>query len=161
MAITRLNNNSITSVTALPSAVAVDSKPTFLVSRTSNQAIPNTTETIIQFNNEISDTSNVFNTSTYRFTPAVAGTYWISACARMNASEDFDIYTLTILKNGTGIARVDKRHENNESLYIALLDIANATDYYQISVYQNSGGTRDLLGDNTEFTYFQGFKLIT
>jgi len=161
MALIKLNNQSISAVTALPSAVAVDSKPTFLVSRTSNQAIPNTTETIIQFNNEISDTSNVFNTSTYRFTPAVAGTYWISACARMSASEDFDIYTLTIMKNGSGIARVDKRHENNESLYIALLDIANTTDYYQISVYQNSGGTRDLLGDNAEFTYFQGFKLIT
>tara|TARA_Y100001972_G_scaffold122121_1_gene167171 strand:- start:1 stop:486 length:486 start_codon:yes stop_codon:yes gene_type:complete len=161
MAITRLNNNSLTSITALPSAVAVDSKPTFLVSLTSNQSIPNTTETRIEYNNKISDTSNVYNTSTYRFTPGVAGTYWISACARMNASEDFDIYTLTIRKNGSGIARVDKRHENNESLYIALLDVANTTDYYEMYVYQNAGYALNLLGDASEFTYFQGFKLIT
>ena len=48
MAITRLNNNSISSITALPSAVAVDNEPSFLASKTggTNQSLDRDWETV-------------------------------------------------------------------------------------------------------------------
>jgi hypothetical protein len=133
--------------------------PFFFVTLNSSQTISNTTETIVQFNNEVFDADNKYNTSTHKFTPTVAGKYMLSVAARMNASEDFDIFTLAIQKNGSTIARVDKRHENNESLAFSIIQEADADDYFQVSVYQNSGGNRDLLGDSAAFTFFQGFRI--
>jgi len=135
--------------------------PYFLVTRNSMQSIANTTETIVQFNNEVFDADNKYDTSTHKFTPTVAGKYMFSVAARMNASEDFDIFTLAIQKNGSTIARVDKRHENNESLAFSIIQEADTDDYFQVSVYQNAGYALNLLGDSAAFTFFQGFRIGT
>ena len=142
------------------SAGAMKNTPAFLVTRNSMQSIPNATETIVQFNNEVFDADNKYDTSTHKFTPTVAGKYMLSVAGRMNASEDFDIFTLAIQKNGSTIARVDKRHENNESLAFSIIQEADTDDYFQVSVYQNAGYALNLLGDSAAFSFFQGFKLI-
>ena len=53
-------------------------KPIFYVSLTSNQSISSSTFTTVQFDDEILDSDGKYNTSTYRFTPGVAGTYFFT-----------------------------------------------------------------------------------
>lgn len=142
------------------SGSTLSNTPFFFVTLNSSQTISNTTETIVQFNNEVFDADNKYNTSTHKFTPTVAGKYMLSVAGRLSTSTDFDIFTLAIQKNGSTIARVDKRHEFNESLAFSIIQEADADDYFQVSVYQNSGGSVTLLGDSAAFTFFQGYKLI-
>ena len=92
MAITRLNNNSLTSITALPSAVAVSTTPAFHATKSANSNISSGTDTKIEFNSELFDTDNTYdNSSNYRFTPAVAGKYFVygQVNASNSASEEY------------------------------------------------------------------------
>ena len=54
---------------------AENNKPRFYAYRNGSQSIANNTYTVIQFNAENFDSDSKFDTSTYRFTPTVAGFY--------------------------------------------------------------------------------------
>ena len=62
--------------------------PSFLVTISGTQSISNATDTKIQFNSEVYDTDNTFDSSTnYRFTPAVAGKYVLGTGLTMSSME--------------------------------------------------------------------------
>ena len=53
--------------------------PAFSAERSSDQTITNNTRTTVLFNNEFYDSSNAYDTSTGKFTPQVAGKYYVTA----------------------------------------------------------------------------------
>ncbi|BCV03559.1 MAG: hypothetical protein CM15mV69_430 [Caudoviricetes sp.] len=61
---------------------AVANTPAFIAYNSANQSIANTTYTTYQYNTEILDTDNGFNTSTYTYTVPSAGRYNIGAAAK-------------------------------------------------------------------------------
>ena len=63
MAITRLNNNSISSITALPSAVAVHNTPSFEAYLSSGSINFNNVQTKIQYKQKIYDTQGKYDTN--------------------------------------------------------------------------------------------------
>ena len=69
MALTKINSRSGLSV----------GKPFFMARMSGNQTLTDNAEVLIEFNSEDYDTSTCYNTSTYRFTPDVAGYYYIGA----------------------------------------------------------------------------------
>jgi hypothetical protein len=81
-----------------------DNTPSFQAYLGSNtSALTNGTQTKIQYNTEEWDTDNTYdNSSNYRFTPAVAGKYWLYATAKIDSSGNFphDAY-LSFYKNGS------------------------------------------------------------
>ncbi len=181
MAITRLNNNSLTSITALPSAVAADNKPFFEVYLSSDQTgIPHETNTKVNFNAEHFDPQGVYNTSTYRFTPGVAGKYYIYASILITATNTNNNLSLrragaTLYKNGAetvapgiyyqlaGNARGGNEDAEFNQIPARLFGtvIADADDYFEVYGYGgNDNGTTDRKFE-AAYSVFGGYKLIT
>ncbi len=140
--------------TPLVSAVAGASGPSFLVNRNGvNQTVSSGGWSKIQFNNEVFDTNNNFDSSTnYRFTPTVAGKYIFV----LNVSSQTDAtVAAAIFKNGVvQSVQSGNYYRNNVSM---VLDMNGTTDYVEGNIY-NYGGT-NLYGLTSE-TNFSGSLLV-
>ena len=76
------------------------------VYRVGDQTLSDNTLTTIQFNNELVDSANAFDTSTYKFTPQVSGNYFVSLNVGTGITHDnsTDKTQIKIFKNGSGIS---------------------------------------------------------
>jgi len=175
MAITRLNNNSITSITALPSAVAVANTPCFRAAADQHQSISNTTQTVIVFDYEFFDVGGCYNhtgssttlngitTPAYSFAPNVAGTYYCKASTRIQDEADWDANEIKILKNGSAevIRESGPNRYVNTLSCMALVELNGTSDYIHVQFYHNRGGAIQITGDvNKQLTVFEAFKII-
>jgi hypothetical protein len=141
--------------------------PAFSVSKVTSQNISTTTQTKVAFDSEEFDTASCFNTSTNRFTPNVAGYYYLNANVRLNLGtvSGNDEYYISIYKNGTQFKRGFNRGVSspptnaNILLGISSLVYANGTtDYFEIYALQCSSTTATVgIGDNPQQPFFQGF----
>ena len=149
--------------------------PAFLVTRNSTQGFNEATNTKVQFNNEIYDTDNTFDSSTnYRWTPAVSGKVFMSASADINVGGSNAFYVkIEIYKNGTKISRVARQTTDYlfpantlQHIAIATHDTCNTTDYYEVYVNANnvSGNNDCNVGTNSSSMvyacHFGGYKII-
>jgi len=136
------------------------------------QAISDNTTTVIQFNTEVFDTDSAFDVSTYRFTPAVAGKYFLYAFMTI---EDAEMYRSQVMirKNGTAffnyymawhIGGANTTQKYYQLVAYSLVD-ANTTDYFDVAVWADSTDGGDLnisaQGITLETSYFGGYRLIT
>ena len=136
---------------------AENNKPRFYAYRNGAQSIANNTYTVIQFNAENFDSDSKFDTSTYRFTPTVAGFYFL----HVNASTDNESSSnthMTIRKNGSAIARNKVQNTNRNSIGVTITVDSDTNDYFDVEIMQDSGGGRNILS-GSEYTWFTGFKL--
>jgi hypothetical protein len=90
--------NLVTIPSVTGTAMVSGNMPTFSAYSSGGQTLNSGTETKIQFNNKDWDTANCFNTSTYRFTPNVAGYYQITV-GFSNSSASVSTESI-IYKNG-------------------------------------------------------------
>ena len=160
----KLANSSITlngDSVSLGGSATVDNTPIFAVTRSGTQSISNNSHTVIQWNSEIFDPDNTFDSTTnYRFTPAVSGYYMLMAQARIGVQADATKLSVVIRKNGSAIARSIDTNKDNNTVNATTLVLSDTDDYFDVEFYQNTGATRDL-SDSTENTFFAGFKIIT
>lgn len=123
---------------------------------TGGQTVSGTTRTVVQYNNEHFDTDSCYDHSTnYRFTPNVAGIYYIAASTRISSETDQEIYDLEIRKNGT----VVRRNAANQYRYTSnsvegLFEANGGSDYFDVTLYLGSQLT--LRTTNTE-NWFYGY----
>jgi len=174
MAITRLNNNSITSITALPSAVAVENQPAFLATRGlsgSEQTLSDDVNAKMQCNDEVYDTDNCYDNSTnYRFTPNVAGKYFVYTSTRFESNTNSAIANMSIdiIKNGDTSNPTLRSSNNLNVQYIrgtaegvcGVVDMNGTTDYIEVYVQCNvtTGSSIGMSPFNN--TIFGAYKLI-
>ena len=92
-------SNGWTSVAT--SATAPTSGPTFSASMSTAQTITTSTFTKVNFNTEEWDTNSNYDTSTYRFTPTVAGYYQVSCSIDAGTSTAATRVLPNIYKNGS------------------------------------------------------------
>ena len=161
MAITRLNNNSLTSITALPSAVAVDNKPAFLVKKSSNQTVGSGATTFITWDNEVYDTNSAFGTNRFTVPSGHAGKYMIY-CTIDLTGESANHYSMNgIFVNNSltqyNIQRFSGTGEVSNNI-VASLDLS-VGDYVTIKMLHNTGSDETI--DHDKLTWFGGYKLIT
>lgn len=167
MAITRLNNNSLTSITALPSAIDTGSNtPLFEAYLGSSQTVSNGVWTKISLNNTTINTGSDFDTSTYKFTCSEAGTYFFIGNVRAASTSAYQhsVNTPAIWKNGT-LIRQSYNHmgssnapSNVESKTVHTVVSLSVNDYIEFYGYIGTyAGTPTI---NQDDTYLQGFKLI-
>ena len=127
---------------------------------TSEQSIANGALTVVQFNAELYDSGSCFDTGTYKFTPNVAGKYWIQATIRMGTGTDADNCQIEIFKNTTTFSRVNGSNRNYSSIESsAIIDMNGSSDYIQAKIYQDTGGAANIQynSDSTYQTFLQGF----
>jgi len=138
-------------------------RPVFRVHRTAVQGIPNSSETVVQFNDVDYDVGGFFNTGTYQYKPTIAGYYQITANALIrDASPDYLI--VKIRKNGSGVARSLGSEPRTANAHVpcnvsTVVYLNGSTDYVDVIVAHNNGAEKDLSSDN-ESTFINGF-LIT
>lgn len=174
MAITRLNNNSVTSVSALPnlaslpSAVAVSGTPAFLAYPSGDNGINDNSYSILQANTELYDTDSAYNTSTYTFTvPSGKGGKYLFYWNSQNEHGNLVRESLSVLYvNGSQYSRgtnylytgtTDRAGDHSANNTI-VLDLS-AGDYVSVYSYLNSGANNAglIVGSRS---YFGGHKLI-
>jgi hypothetical protein len=141
-----------------------DNTPAFRAKRTTSQtSIADTTYVKVQINTEDYDTnSNYDNATNYRFTPTTAGKYFFTANVSMGGStNDVKQFLVTIRKNGTNAISSDTDRRtagigyNATEVVCGVIEANGSTDYFEVFVYRNAGGTVDLTN-----AYFEAFKLI-
>ena len=155
---------------------AASNTPAFFAYRASStQSATSDTATKVQFNGEIFDTDNTFDSSTnYRFTPAVAGKYHLSSHVRCtNDTQQKGINAqMGIYKNGSVFIQ-SKPFDFYTAGYAGIVSSWGCTidcildsdtdDYFEVYITYNtsSGNLTFLNSDATDIrTWFQGYKLI-
>ena len=131
---------------------------------TNSQAISHNTQTVIQYDTEERDQQGWYNTSTYKYTPQLAGWYHIYASSYAYNFNDQGVeYTTKILKNGVNIAYNLTGFDNYggaASKHVASLVYLNgSSDYVQGAAYHyNSGASNDNIhGGTVRNTCFWGY----
>ena len=156
-------NNGNTSITGITNT------PAFEATRvTSDQTFADNTYVKLQYNSEVFDTDSKYDHSTnYRFTPTVAGKYYVYASATLSPQNqtDWNYGNIVIYKNGSEYrnAMFDAR---GNRVFRPLMNISavidfNTTDYVEIyaRVVSGDGGTNIMqLGQNNNI--FGAYKLI-
>ena len=137
--------------------------PLFRVIRSDYQVLANNTDTVISFDNDSSgssfDTNNFYNTSTYRFTPTIAGYYQLTAQLEFSLNSGNNLFGVMIFKNGAEALRVrrwnDGRNSNVNINVTGIVAFNGSSDYAQAYGWQNSGGNISIIQGSGR-TFFEG-----
>ena len=134
--------------------------PSFHAYNPQNGNIATSTNVVISNNTELFDSSSAYDTSTYRFTPQVAGYYFLYANIRYQSSTNaFDRINLVINKNGSAILGARNNNKDYSTASVSGIVQANgSSDYFDMQSYQASGGTIAITTDD-QYTYFGGFLI--
>ena len=134
----------------------------------SGSGLANATYVKLSFDSELYDSGSVYDTSNYRFTPGVAGKYFIYARTLISAaSTSPNQGRIAIYKNGsmfnywrwTNTASI-----SDFSMQISAFDTANTTDYYEAYIYQSNTGSStsfSINSDTSQVGLFMGYKITT
>ena len=94
------SNQTITIPDATGTMMVSGNMPAFSAYANANQNVTNATWTKVTINTEEFDTANCFDSTTnYRFTPNVAGYYWLGSTIAVGAPNNR--YTAYLYKNGS------------------------------------------------------------
>ena len=131
----------------------------YLAAGTGDQAISTATLTTISFDTERYDSDGKYDTSTYRFTPGIAGKYFVYAMTRMTDGNSYlaEMEIRTSAENS--IARNATPNSNSNSIFVSTTAELGVSDYVYVTIYQGSGSTKALNSGDTE-TYFGGYRII-
>ena len=146
--------------------------PAFMAYRSSTQTgIADATPTKCIFDTERFDTDNCYDTSNGRFTPNVAGKYYVYAVATMNSNyaSNVSLNFLHIRKNGTNFTQIAIDHRNVSNAYVAgqhaglLIEMNGTTDYIEVYGYTdfaNNNANNQFQGDSEgKETFFGAFRI--
>jgi hypothetical protein len=128
-----------------------DDGPAFGVKRTTRQTVSSGTWTVVQFNVEDFDTNSNFNTSTYKFTPTVAGYYQINLSI---GGTGVTVNRAMIAKNGTFTAMGNDVASTLASVATVIVYMNGSTDYVEAQCLITAGGLQIL--EDIYTTYFSG-----
>ena len=122
--------------------------PTFNAGMSGNQTITNASTTLLQFNQTSWDTSSAFNTSTYAYTPKVAGYYQINGAVYTGGSSNSFI---SLFLNGNAYLRGEQvTGSGNNLVFNGLVYCNGSTDYLQLYLTNNNGSS--ITTSNYSFT---------
>ena len=129
----------------------------FQAYRNDSQTVSADTWTKIQLNAEEYDTDSYFDSSTnYRYTPQVAGKYYIYGQTRSSVA--LTAHYSAIYKNGS---KIHQAHQDgsvgSEVPIYSTVDMNGSTDYVELYAYYQ-GGSNSLHGQT--MVYFGGFRII-
>ena len=148
------------------SSADLKSTPAFQAKLSSAQSISDNVTTLVQFNTEEFDTNSYYDTSTYRFTPQIAGKYFVYISIGLHAlavSELQNMYA-ALSKNGTIIKFSHHNYTNNNIRFgtaniTAVVELNGSTDYIEAKVIGADASGNASVSDN-EYSTFGAYKLI-
>jgi hypothetical protein len=139
----------------------IQNTPSFFASLSSSASVANGTYTKITFDNEVYDSDSTFASG--RFTPGVAGKYYIGAKQRIDTSTDASATILSIYKNGSSFQRTRFTLDNAEEYFMGCVLDLDDDDYVEIYAYQNTGGSVNVgggtLGSDDTAAFMFGYRI--
>ena len=158
-----VSGSGTTGIGQLSFASAGDNSPIFYAHNQNSQTISTGTHTVVQFDTDSAtgdfDPDSKFNTSNYRFTPAVAGYYLLYTQIALYDNNDFDNFRCAIRKNAGAIVRARIVHKDNGTINAMTIVYSDTDDYFDCEVYHDKGSNLSLT-TGYENTYFTGFKVL-
>ena len=139
--------------------------PMFAATGASN-AISSATYVKAQNGTELFDTDNDYdNSSNYRFTPSVAGKYFLTARIAADPDSNMQFMFAAIYKNGSKIAQSLKGFNNTDpignnyfSIELSMIAEANgSSDYFEAYAYLHQDGD---FRSNSGANLFSGYRII-
>jgi hypothetical protein len=138
----------------------IQNTPSFRAFHSSTQNVANNTLTTLSFDSETFDSDGTYDTSTGRFTPAVAGKYVVFANVRPNDTNvyQFELEIRTSVENA--IVKCSRGNSANagDSFFAYTIADLSVSEYAFVTAYHTQGGTRTLFGGTAE-AFFGGFRL--
>jgi hypothetical protein len=127
---------------ALIKATGVKLRPSFEAYKTANQTLTDVALTKVQFETESFDTDNCYdNTTNYRFTPTVAGKYFVYTEVLTDAqtSSNLNNQKLFFFKNGGTYKQVLNEFLGNpvrqtQVVASATIDMNGSSDYLEVYI---------------------------
>ena len=149
-------------------AAGLANTPAFSAYTSADSSFADATWAKAPFNTETFDSDGCYDTTNYRFTPAVAGKYLFLCTAILSAEGDsqFDMGGIRLYKNGATIAQsFDDNGANfpyKVTFNLSAVDTSNTTDYYEIYIYCNdTSGSPIILGGTAPIdSSFTATKII-
>jgi hypothetical protein len=158
---------------SIPSGATVSgagaNTPAFLAYSGSTRNPSDATTTDLQIDTEVFDTASCFNTSTYTFTPNVAGKYLLFAAIRVGSDTSrpaFIEMQARIRKNGGNCANQllsSYSASNLDAFNIPITTVVEAngsSDAFKIDTYLDVDAGTITITAGQHQTYFGGYKLI-
>ena len=142
--------------------------PSFSAYRNGGQNINDNTATKVAFDAEVYDEGGVYDASSnFRFTPAVAGKYYIQSSLSIGLVSGGDRMEAKIYKNGS-LGGPSSVHEflsdtvRDGTAYVTGILILDDNDYIEIYVIADAGGQASInaTGSGQIRSSFEAFKLI-
>ena len=138
--------------------------PAFFASISESQTVGTASATKLTINAEEFDSDSTYdNSSNYRFTPGVAGKYFIFANGYINSLTNAKTVVIYIYKNGASIATARNVAGKTGAIltaYTSVIDISDADDYYEVYLYHDEGGDLTVPGSGEARSYFGAYKII-
>ena len=120
-----------------------------------------TSYTVMSLTSERFDTDGCFDLTTFRFTPAVAGTYFLAGGITWNVSSDFDKGEIAIYENGTDVVAYGSWPNRDKNIMVCstIINDVDTDDYFDLRAKNNDTNHAALGGMDKQFFY--GFRIIT
>jgi hypothetical protein len=141
--------------------------PAFEAYLSSDQSISDATNTKVNFNTEVFDTNNMYDNSTnYRFTPTIAGKYFIYTNIRCSSSTSSQLRSIFnyIYKNGSSYraAMFDPKDDQFNQINVpnsAIIDMNGSSDYIEIFGYIDVTSSTPSFDTGTKATFFGAYRI--
>ena len=170
MAIDKINSEGLLlsddfAFTGTVTGAGETNSPYFNATQNSSQSVADSTTTKITYDvANINVGGGTYDTSNSRWTPGVAGRYFVSAWVFIKYAVstgqriDMDIY-----KNGSSRVIGARWRETGDldgsnSAFVQGIVTLGTTDYIEAKMFQTSGASRSM-DNNPDFTYFEGFLI--
>lgn len=133
--------------------------PAFSAYPNASQSLTTATWTKVQANVEEFDTNSNFDTTTYRFTPTVAGYYQVNGTANITVTNGMQVIA-AVYKNGAVVKRGAQisgaTYTNSTAATVSVLVYLNgSTDYVELyALFVGTSGNTSAVASET---YFQAF----
>ena len=158
--------DTMTGALAVPSltvnSVPVLAGPAFRAHKSATNTISLNTPTKVIFDSEVFDTANCYSTSEARFTPNVAGYYYVTSTVDIYMSSGNGTYiSAAVYKNGSSTAigsNIATAISQNTSVSSSLIYMNGTTDYLEVYafVFTTRGGN-PVVNGGANTCFFTGF----
>ena len=166
-----IGSTNTSTITMPNGALSGQNYPAFEAYLSADQSVSDNTETKVAVNTEIFDTDNCYdNTTNYRFTPNVAGKYFVYCQIQTDGGSGTNLNGsyIYLRKNGSNHARMNFDFYNNQirgaiTTIYATIDMNGSSDYLELfgKVDSISGSGQEFIGDSSreKATRFGAYRI--
>ena len=128
--------------------------PAFEAYLGSSTTLSDNTQTKLPANTETYDTNSCYDTSTYKFTPTVAGKYLCYGQVNIQGGTINTIAQIYLRKNGSTVKMSIDRYAGDGDIIAqveTVIDLNGSSDYLEAYVRQTTGGSKSAFDTNSFF----------